>query len=112
MTTPIPEVTVQELEALSDGGEAFTLLDVRNPDEYKSSNLGGLLIPITELPDRLGELDPQKQIIVHCHAGGRSRRACEFLIKQGFKNVSNLKGGLSTWLDEVGPARPVGRARG
>lgn len=108
----VPEVTVQELDALSEGGESFILLDVRNPDEYQNANLGGLLIPITELPNRLGELDPQKHIIVHCHAGGRSRRACEFLINQGFKNVSNLKGGLSGWLDEIGPVRSVGRVAG
>src|SRR4051812_46409999 len=103
----VPEITVQELEAMHSSGADFLLLDVRNPDEYESCNLGGMLIPFMELPDRLGELSKKKQIVIHCHAGGRSRRATEFLIKEGFKNVFNLKGGISTWINEIGPAKSI-----
>lgn len=100
---PLPEITVQELEALRDANADFLILDVRNPDEYAICNLGGLLIPYAELPSRLGELDPNQHIIVHCHAGGRSRRATEYLIGQGFTHVQNLRGGITAWANEIDP---------
>jgi adenylyltransferase/sulfurtransferase len=56
---------------------------------------------LVELPHRLGELDPHQHIIVHCHAGGRSRRAAEFLMQHGFKHVNNLRGGISAWANEI-----------
>ncbi len=103
----IHEVSVQELKALKDSGADFLLLDVRNPDEYKICNLGGHLIPIKELPNRLNELNPKQHIIVHCQAGGRSRRATEFLLMQGFSQVSNLRGGISAWAREIDPTMPM-----
>jgi sulfur-carrier protein adenylyltransferase/sulfurtransferase len=99
----VPDITVQELEALRDAKADFIVLDVRNPDEYQICNLNGLLIPLAELPQRLDELDKNKQIIIHCHAGGRSRRATEYLIQQGFSQVYNLKGGITAWANEIEP---------
>ncbi len=97
----IPEISVQELEALRQADADIFVLDVRNPDEYAICNLAGHLIPLKELPSRLNELNPDQHIIVHCHAGGRSRRATEFLIQQGFKNVCNLRGGITSWANEI-----------
>jgi adenylyltransferase/sulfurtransferase len=102
----IPEITVQELKAMRDKGMNFLLLDVRNPDEYALCHLNGHLIPMNELPTRFHELNPEQVLVVHCHAGGRSRRATEFLIKQGFKNVSNLRGGITAWANEIDPSMP------
>lgn len=99
----IPEISVQELEALRKANSDIFILDVRNPDEYAICNLVGHLIPLKELPSRLNELNPDRHIIIHCHAGGRSRRATEFLIQQGFKNVYNLRGGITAWANEVDP---------
>lgn len=99
----IPEITVQELEALKNADADFLILDVRNPDEYEICNLGGLLMPMTVLPDQMHTLDKEQLIIVHCHAGGRSRRATEFLLQQGFKNVKNLRGGITAWANEIDP---------
>ncbi|HEX4044959.1 MAG TPA: rhodanese-like domain-containing protein [Gammaproteobacteria bacterium] len=99
----VPEISVQELEALRNAGADIIILDVRNSDEYAVCNLGGCLIPINELPTRFKELDPDKQIIVHCHAGGRARRATEFLIQQGYKQVFNLRGGITAWANEIDP---------
>ncbi len=100
----VPEISVQELAALRQTEADFFLLDVRNPDEYALCNLGGYLIPLSELPDRLSELNPHQSIIIHCHAGGRSRRAAEFLIQNGFTQVSNLQGGITAWADEIDPS--------
>ena len=104
---PTPEITVQTLSALLKDKADIFLLDVRNPNEYAFCNLGGHLIPLMELPTRLHELDPEKNIIVYCHAGGRSMRATQFLLQQGFKNVSNLRGGITAWANEIDPKMPT-----
>ncbi len=58
---------------------------------------GGFLIPLPEILDQLGELDPEKPIIVYCRSGNRSRMAAQVLSGQGFKDVYNLKGGIQAW---------------
>jgi rhodanese-related sulfurtransferase/rubrerythrin len=76
----------------------YTLLDVRQPKEYAQEHLpGSRLIPLPELADRLGELDPQTPVIVYCAVGGRSRVAAQMLSGQGFEEVYNLKGGINSW---------------
>jgi rhodanese-related sulfurtransferase len=102
----IPEVSVQELKDLRDKKADIFILDVRNADEFALCNLGGYLLPMSELPERFSELNPEQQIIIHCHAGGRSRRATEFLMKQGFKRVFNLRGGITAWANEIDPTMP------
>jgi rhodanese-related sulfurtransferase len=97
------EVSVQELEALKNSGADFFLLDVRDQWEYDICNLDGHLIPIKELPARLNELNRDQHIIVHCQMGGRSSRAATFLLEQGFKQVSNLRGGIKAWASEIDP---------
>jgi rhodanese-related sulfurtransferase len=99
----VPEISVQELDALKNANADIVILDVRNPDEYDICNLNGVLIPMSELPNRLHELDKNKHIIVHCHAGGRSKRATQFLLDHGFKQVTNLRGGITAWANEIDP---------
>lgn len=101
--TTCPEISVQELEALLKAKADVLVLDVRNQDEFEICNLNGLLIPFSQLPDRLNELNPEQHIVAHCHAGGRSRRATEYLLGQGFKNVQNLRGGITAWANEIDP---------
>ncbi len=102
----VPEITVQELRALREAKADFFLLDVRDPWEYEERNLGGHLIPLRELPDRLHELDPKKPIIVHCQMGGRSSRAVAYLLENGFTDVRNLRGGIQAWAKEIDPSMP------
>jgi rhodanese-related sulfurtransferase len=102
-TMSTPEISVQELDALRQAGADVFILDVRNPDEFAICNLSGHLIPFAELPTRLNELNPKQHIVIHCHAGGRSRRATEYLLSQGFKNVQNLRGGITAWANEIDP---------
>ena len=102
----IPEISVQELKDLREKKADIFILDVRNPDEFALCNLNGHLLPMGELPERFNELNPDQQIIIHCHAGGRSRRATEFLMKQGFKRVFNLRGGITAWANEIDPSMP------
>lgn len=99
----IKEITVKELKHLKDSNADFCLIDVREPSEYAICNINGKLIPSKELPERLDEIDPEQQIIIHCKGGGRSGRAVEFLQQQGYVNVFNLKGGIMAWIDEIDP---------
>jgi rhodanese-related sulfurtransferase len=104
--TTIPETSVHELKTLKDNNADFFLLDVRDQWEYDICNLEGHLIPIKDLPQRLGELNPAQKIVVHCQAGGRSSRATQFLLQQGFADVSNLSGGILAWTKEIDPKMP------
>jgi glyoxylase-like metal-dependent hydrolase (beta-lactamase superfamily II)/rhodanese-related sulfurtransferase len=100
------QITVEQLKAKLDKGEKPFILDVREPAEYKAANIGGTLIPLAEIPKRYGELDPKREIIVHCHSGGRSARAVEFLYEKGFTHVKNLLGGIDAWSVKIDPKVP------
>jgi rhodanese-related sulfurtransferase len=99
----VPEMHVEELKRRIDAKSDIVVVDVREPDEYKSGNIGGQLIPLNDLPKRLSELDPSKETVVHCRGGGRSSKAVEFLQAQGFQNVKNLAGGILTWAEKIDP---------
>jgi adenylyltransferase/sulfurtransferase len=92
-----PEMSVDELKNRLDKGDDVYILDVREPNEYEIANLGGHLIPLSELPGRVGELDPYKEIVVHCKSGIRSAKAVQFLQKAGFTKTRNLAGGIDAW---------------
>ena len=98
------EITPTQLKAKLERGEKLTIIDVREPHEWQISNLenyGARLIPLGEFPARVGELNPQDEIIVHCKMGGRSAKAYGVLKEAGFKNIQNLKGGILAWADQV-----------
>jgi sulfur-carrier protein adenylyltransferase/sulfurtransferase len=78
----------------------YTLLDVRQPFEYEENHLpGARLIPLPQLADSLGELDPRRPTIVYCAVGGRSRMAAQMLVHRGFDEVYHLEGGIEAWED-------------
>lgn len=106
MQNGIPQITPVDLKRRLDAGEDVFVLDVREPHEYQIVNIGAPLIPLGDLPNRLGELDANREIVIHCKTGGRSQRAAEFLQKSGFKNVSNLAGGITAWATDVDPKLP------
>ncbi len=106
MQNGIRQITPVELKRRLDAGENVFVLDVREPHEYQIVNIGAPLIPLGDLPNRLNELDPSREIVIHCKSGGRSQRAAEFLQKSGFKNVVNLAGGITAWATDVDPKLP------
>jgi molybdopterin/thiamine biosynthesis adenylyltransferase/rhodanese-related sulfurtransferase len=97
----IEEVTVSELLELQKQKIDLLVLDVREPSEYEADHMNGKLIPLGQLSDRLDELDRDQLIIVHCKSGGRSSRAVAYLMGEGFKNVKNLKGGITAWREVI-----------
>ena len=102
----VPEISVEELKRRLDAKEDIYILDVREPHEYQICNLNGHLIPLNDLPKRVSELDPSKEMVVHCRSGARSARAVGFLRQAGFAKASNLAGGILAWADRVDPKVP------
>ncbi|MBI2620339.1 MAG: molybdopterin-synthase adenylyltransferase MoeB [Ignavibacteriales bacterium] len=100
------EITAEELKQKLDDGDDVFVLDVREPHEYEIVNMGGTLIPLGELPNRVRELDSARTIVAHCHHGGRSQRAVEFLRELGFRKVKNLVGGIDGWAEKIDPLLP------
>ncbi|HKD13172.1 MAG TPA: rhodanese-like domain-containing protein, partial [Candidatus Angelobacter sp.] len=104
--TGVPEISVEELKKRLDAKEDVFILDVREPHEYQICNLNGYLVPLNDLPKRVHELDPSKDMVVHCRSGGRSARAVEFLQKAGYTKARNLAGGILAWADRIDPKVP------
>jgi adenylyltransferase/sulfurtransferase len=99
------DITPAEVKAMIDRGEQVTILDVRNPQEYEICRIdGSILIPVSELAERFGELDAQDFIVAHCHHGPRSTRAVGILQQVGFDRVKNMAGGIDEWSAEVDPS--------
>jgi adenylyltransferase/sulfurtransferase len=106
MAQRIPEITVEELKARLDQGEAIQILDVREPNEFQICRIeGSTLIPLGQLGSRVSELDPNDEIIVHCKMGGRSARAVALLRERGFDKAYNLTGGILAWIDRIDPSQ-------
>jgi rhodanese-related sulfurtransferase len=83
------------------------LLDVREPWETAVCTLPqATLIPMMQLPARIGELDPQRPVVCVCHHGSRSLQVAMFLAHHGFRDVFNLGGGVDAWAREVDPSCP------
>jgi rhodanese-related sulfurtransferase len=73
------------------------LLDVREDDEWQRGHAPGAKhIPMGQIPARLGEIDPQAQLFVVCHLGGRSERVAQYLARNGYSPV-NVSGGMQAW---------------
>ena len=94
----IKAITAGELLLKLKTGEDFILLDVREGAEYRDGHIeGAKLIPWMELRTRYKELDPDKEIVVYCHTGSRSKVASTILIFYNFYRISELHGGITSW---------------
>ncbi|SIQ68527.1 Rhodanese-related sulfurtransferase [Aromatoleum tolulyticum] len=103
------QITATELaERLADSqSDKPFLLDVREPVEFGICRIeGSTLMPMASVPARQAELDPDDEIVVICHHGGRSAQVCMFLERQGFSRVINLAGGVAAWAAQVDPTMP------
>lgn len=96
-------ISAEELKRQLDENANLVLLDVREPHEHEIVDIGGLLIPLNELPSRVHELNSAQEIIVYCHYGQRSERAVKFLRDVGFGKVKNLEGGIDRWAEVIDP---------
>lgn len=99
--SPVSVVTedfAKEFIASHKTGE-YQLLDVRLHEEYEEEHLpGAVLIPLNELMEGKGDLDPSLPTIVYCRSGGRSRAASQWLSDQGFKEVYDIGSNIVGWM--------------
>ncbi len=103
----VRELSVQELHEMKLRKEAFTLIDVREQNEYAYSQMGGVLIPMSEFGERWKEVPREGKVVIHCKSGVRSANVIQYLQQQhGYSNLYNLKGGILAWANEIDPSIP------
>ncbi|MDD2659772.1 MAG: rhodanese-like domain-containing protein [Methylococcales bacterium] len=94
----VKQLSATELKNRLQQEDKLFLLDVREPDEFAYAHIANsVLIPLNQIPKRLGELDSRQEIVVICHHGMRSQQAANYLMQSGFKNITNLTGGIDAW---------------
>ena len=98
------EITADQLKALTEQGDAFTLIDVRSPGEVARGVIDGARhLPLHLLPMSLQHMDKSQPVVFYCLSGGRSAQAAAFAAAQGFGQVLNLRGGISAWANRGFP---------
>ncbi len=106
-----PEITVKEVRAKQEEGEAFILVDVREPNELELASLpeeAFINMPLSDLRDRRLEAVPEAlnenkeaDVVVFCHKGLRSAQVTVFLRQQGWTNAVSMAGGIDSWAEEI-----------
>jgi sulfur-carrier protein adenylyltransferase/sulfurtransferase len=103
----IPEISPKELAVRLERGDDLDLIDVREVHEWQFARIDkARLIPLATLPSAFSSLDPERDVVVHCKAGGRSANAVQQLRAAGFRRVWNLAGGINRWAQDVDPSVP------
>src|SRR5688572_726275 len=102
---PLEAISPAELRRRLDQGEDLVLLDVRERDEVDLCRIAdSLWIPMGEIVQRHGELDPERTTVYICHHGVRSARVAGALAQLGFARALNLSGGIDRWAEEIEPS--------
>ncbi len=99
----VKQISPQDLKALIDAGKPFELFDVRSPEERSIVMLEQAQHFDKAAQEKLAKLDKDTPIYFHCHHGGRSQQAAEHYLRQGFKHVFNLAGGIDAYALEIDP---------
>ena len=103
----VATVTVQELRQMLAASTPPLLLDVRELEEWQLCRIEGARhLPMSQIQQRVGELEPTRETMVYCHHGVRSLMVAEFLIGKGFSRVASLTGGIEAWSVFVDPSVP------
>lgn len=100
------EVTCADVKMRLDAGDEVILVDCREPEEHAIAAIeSARLIPLGELVDRVAELGPPGDgaVVVHCHHGGRSLQAAQWLRGQGYAAAVSMAGGIDRWAVEIDP---------
>lgn len=96
------EIDAMGLKQKIDNNTPFQLLDVRTVNEFEIVNIdGAFLIPLDEIEEHLHTLSRDQEVVCYCKSGKRSLMAAKFLLQKGFRQVSNLTGGIESWIKEV-----------
>lgn len=93
----IKQISTMELRSqLNNKSKQY--IDVRTPNEFRGNHIKGFKnIPLSELQEGVKELSKDQEIFVICQSGMRSSKASKTLQKLGFKEITNVKGGMNAW---------------
>ncbi|WP_347812661.1 rhodanese-like domain-containing protein [Tumebacillus sp. BK434] len=95
-------IKAEDVQARLDAGDTLQILDVREDSEVARGLIPGALhIRLPDVESRYGELDPERETVVVCRSGRRSRSACNFLLQQGFSKLLNMEDGMLAWKGEL-----------
>ena len=84
-TIPYGEVSVAEARALFNANTTLVIVDVRTLEEYASGHIpGAIVIPVSELEERLDELSTEDDLLIYCRTGNRSKTAVNLLVANGY----------------------------
>ena len=104
----IKRLTPAEAKSILDQQADVRLIDVREQWEYNTAKIeNSELMPLSEFNDHFSKLNPDDNLIIVCHHGNRSMTVSSYLVQNGFKNVSNLEGGIDAWAQEIDPEIPL-----
>jgi len=103
---PVRQISVVELKALMLSEATYELVDVRTELERSIAAIEGFRLLDQTYHDDLMERDPETPLIFQCHHGIRSQHAAEYFRSQGFRNLSNVQGGIDAWSQRVDPSVP------
>ncbi|MCC6809386.1 MAG: Grx4 family monothiol glutaredoxin [Deltaproteobacteria bacterium] len=102
----VKQIAVKDLKALLDQGRPIQLFDVRGPDEHKVAHIKQARLLDEQALQDIGRMAKDTPLYFHCHHGGRSQRAAEQFLAQGYKNVHNVAGGIDAWSQEIDSSVP------
>lgn len=105
----VPEISVLEAQRRLAQPQPPRLIDVREADEYELARIpGSELLPLSQWPAAVAEklTDRNQPLLIQCHQGGRSARAADFLLRNGYADVTNVAGGIDAWSLEIDPSIP------
>jgi monothiol glutaredoxin len=102
----VRQLSAEQLKAMIDRGERFELFDVRTPHERELAKIEGSRLLDLDGQDYLLDLDRETPLVFQCHHGIRSQAAAEYAVREGFRTVFNLRGGIDAWSLRVDPMVP------
>lgn len=93
------DLTVEEAKSLIESNSSIVIVDVRTREEYDSGHIeGAVLIPVSELEDRLNELSKEDELLIYCRTGNRSTNSVNILKANGYTKIFHLKDGITAWI--------------
>lgn len=94
-----PGLTPEQILVTLESGQPPLIVDVRKPSEFGIAHIPGAInVPVSELDDRLGELQGNSGVLIYCINGSRTRQAEAILMGADIPNIYHLEGTFSAWI--------------